>query len=675
MKRVVLYSLTLTLVVTSCGINPNQELSLASFIPGSPQKGNSLTVLEQEGDNRYQSVIRDGKTALQTEWSENQDFPNYIYFSVDKRFYSETEPITIELEYFDEGEGQIILQYDSASDSPEPEYKSVSIAFRLNTKQWKKARYVINDAYFKQRQNFGGDFRLSSESEPLIVGLVSIIKDGQITKETPHIPVNTDLTEKARSLPERAVFAYYFYWYDSSTYPVVNLTNTPIDYQTMTWKDINWHIKQIIDISETGIDVILPVYWYDEDNLTWSRPGIEIFSQALIQLHSQGFTPPSVGLFLDTTSSQGKDLRTEIEQDNLYENIHFFFTTIPRIHWALTEELQPIIWFYTSNWLNAYDQSFIDYVYTNFEKDFDVRPYLIFDTSWDYPKVVQGGQEIISYDQSPLIYDSSYTYAGPNTPKFTKGIASISPGFDDHLYRIRKEHTYTDRKNGETYTKGFDLAIKCEIPWIVIETWNEYYEATEISETLQYGRKYLELTKEFISYFKEGEIPEGRLRNEYSNVQKIIFSAENYSEDQGINLGPNEGDGLYESKMLLNVSAVQTIPVDSNEFVSYLYFLIDDSFYFNDSGDIKISITYWDEGFEPVFINYDSANCASSFNSESMYKRIFLIGRTDSESWKTADIVIKDATFANNQNYGADFRLETGVNSLAISKIEIEKVQ
>jgi len=41
----------------------------------------------------------------------------------------------------------------------------------------------------------------------------------------------------------------------------------------------------------------------------------------------------------------------------------------------------------------------------------------------------------------------------------------------------------------------------------MIETWSEFHEGTEICETKEYGRQYIELTRKYSDMFKKGEAP------------------------------------------------------------------------------------------------------------------------------------------------------------------------
>jgi len=39
----------------------------------------------------------------------------------------------------------------------------------------------------------------------------------------------------------------------------------------------------------------------------------------------------------------------------------------------------------------------------------------------------------------------------------------------------------------------------------MVETWNELHEGTDISDTKEYGRKYIEMTAKYAKQFKSGK--------------------------------------------------------------------------------------------------------------------------------------------------------------------------
>lgn len=70
-----------------------------------------------------------------------------------------------------------------------------------------------------------------------------------------------------------------------------------------------------------------------------------------------------------------------------------------------------------------------------------------------------------------------------------------------------------------------------------------------------------------------------------------------------------------------------TEPMEPSAAASYLYFHVDNGFYFNQTQPISLQVTYFDEGYEPVGIEYDTAQCGSEFNAGKMYRRIDLARR------------------------------------------------
>src|SRR5438105_7075245 len=65
---------------------------------------------------------------------------------------------------------------------------------------------------------------------------------------------------------KRVLMTYYFYWYDSLTGahlnpPAVLNNHFPSSGPLPSWRSPEWHRKQLQDMAEAGIDIVLPVYW------------------------------------------------------------------------------------------------------------------------------------------------------------------------------------------------------------------------------------------------------------------------------------------------------------------------------------------------------------------------------------------------------------------------------
>jgi hypothetical protein len=80
---------------------------------------------------------------------------------------------------------------------------------------------------------------------------------------------------------------------------------------------------------------------------------------------------------------------------------------------------------------------------------------------------------------------------------------AVMPGYDDDLLG-RPNSWYLDRAGGDTYGFTFQAAIQSQADWIVITSFNEWWEHTHIEPSEGHGFTYLELTKEWSDTFLAG---------------------------------------------------------------------------------------------------------------------------------------------------------------------------
>ena len=80
---------------------------------------------------------------------------------------------------------------------------------------------------------------------------------------------------------------------------------------------------------------------------------------------------------------------------------------------------------------------------------------------------------------------------------------AVMPGYDDDLLG-RPGSWFLDRAGGDTYSYTFQAAIQSQADWIVITSFNEWWEHTHIEPSDNYGFKYLELTSEWSDTFLAG---------------------------------------------------------------------------------------------------------------------------------------------------------------------------
>jgi hypothetical protein len=304
---------------------------------------------------------------------------------------------------------------------------------------------------------------------------------------------------------DRLVGTYYFYWYCIDTKEhIINgengsdgLTDHPLTLEGFSYKSVAWHKKQLTDMQDAGIDLALMVFWGapsehpETASLHWSYAGLKPLVEARDQLLREGKQPPRIGLFYDTSTLQYNawhqhiDLTTDYGKRWFYATVRDFFSCIPPRHWAMLDN-KPIVLMYAAAFAKNHNQSFIDYTKAEFKKQFGGRePYLAPQDSWH----VKG--------DNVCAWGGAFGLKNP-------GIAELGPGYDDTNVYGRKP-SIAKRNGGKFYEENWQKFLRQPSNFIMIETWSEFHEGTEICESKEYGRQYIELTKKYSGMFKKGQ--------------------------------------------------------------------------------------------------------------------------------------------------------------------------
>jgi len=80
---------------------------------------------------------------------------------------------------------------------------------------------------------------------------------------------------------------------------------------------------------------------------------------------------------------------------------------------------------------------------------------------------------------------------------------TLIPGYDDT--KIRKPGLAVERYEGASYRRQWEEAIKADPHWVLITSFNEWQEGSEVEPSAEYGRKYLDVTAAFSKEFKATE--------------------------------------------------------------------------------------------------------------------------------------------------------------------------
>ena len=79
--------------------------------------------------------------------------------------------------------------------------------------------------------------------------------------------------------------------------------------------------------------------------------------------------------------------------------------------------------------------------------------------------------------------------------------ATVMPGYDDRTTG-RPDAFVVNRQDGQYYTSTWNAAMATSPDWIVITSFNEWVEGTQIEPSVTYGDRYLNLTRDMAARFK-----------------------------------------------------------------------------------------------------------------------------------------------------------------------------
>jgi len=467
---------------------------------------------------------------------------------------------------------------------------------------------------------------------------------------------------------DRIVFTEYFYWYDApSKLHVIDtddnsdaLTDHPPTLEGFSFKNVAWHKRQLEDMIAAGIDVVLPVFWgapseHDSKaHLHWSYEGLPPFIQARELLLLEGKKPPRVGLFYDTSTLENNqwgahiDLTTTYGRQWFYATIRDFFSMIPPQHWALIDG-KPVVFLYAAAFAKKYGQGFVDFLNQEFAKDFGGKiPYLVREVSWNIKS------------------DNVYAWGGALGTK-NPGVASIGPGYD-HSAVPGREPLVAPRENGRFYEKNWLKFLRRPANMVAIETWNEFHEGTEVCQTKEYGRQYINLTRKYADLFRKGWKPEP-LIGPYSHAKEVSVNLGSANTETGLRQIEHE-DGRTAPTTRGGKAARESL---QNRFGSrFFYFAVEESFRPADSTDFRLEIEYFDESAGTIEIEYDGTDPNAPFGG-AYTKSPTVIRITGDGKWKKATFQLPKAVFTGSQNSGADFRISLIGEKLAIASATLRK--
>ena len=480
----------------------------------------------------------------------------------------------------------------------------------------------------------------------------------------PHWPVSVERLRDAESYQpnQPIVGTHFFYWYDiESKAHFVNhdgtdaLTDHPARREGYSFKSAAWWKRELLDVTAAGIDFILPVYWgCPGDYESWSFRGLPPLVQAWEELAREEKQPPRVGLFYDTSTLRHNprrwhvDLSADAGKQWFYATIRDYFSFIPPKMWAAIGG-RPIVVLYSPGFAAKQDPALFPFVRESFKRDFSTDLFLVKHVGW------QGEADRVC------------SWGGALGLK-AYGVTSLGPGYDHSAVPNRKP-LIVDREDGAFYERQWKQFLSYRpqrrANVVLVETWNELHEGTDVCDSKEFGRQYIELTAKYARLFRDGVVlPK---TGPFANAKQVEWNADRIDVKLGITL-KNSGDGLMEPVDLAGRKCWRTR--QSEYGGKYVYFDLDDSFLFDEEdATLLLEIEYLDNGFGSFVLEFDSTNAKASVREGAFRMLNQPIACGNTHKWRTVAFKINGARFANRCN-GGDFRLAVRGGDLAVVRVQ-----
>jgi hypothetical protein len=492
----------------------------------------------------------------------------------------------------------------------------------------------------------------------------------------------------AQAPPARpiTVATHYFYWYHWPTEhfnePGAPGTQGHCHHfpapERVSYRSVEWHAENFMAMAACGIDAALPVYWgapgaYELPNLAFSRRGIPPMVAALDGLAAAGVPAPRLGLLYDTTTlanavrgvgaaAREADLTTAAGRMLFCDTVTEYFAAIPPRHWARHRQGALVVLF-TSEFAARWDRDLGPTLRRAFARRFNgERICLVADASWG-----DIGQDLTTRWGAALW-----------GPSLHPGVAQIGPGYDDRAVPGRRSPV-REREDGAFYAASWQQALRHRPELVLLETWNEMHEGTELCATRETGTQYLEATRAFVAKLRAGADPGPPIVLRWSEPRPLpefgwgadVAGAAAVSLDfpSGRRSGLREvwhEDGPCEVREgLLRPGRVP------EGTANYLYFQVSDHFVFDVAADFLLEVVH--DAVAPLQVEYDAIDVRAPMRGAYLLCRPGLKRRDG--SWLHETFVLRGARFANRQNGGADLRLVLPWRTAAIRSLRLQRMR
>ena len=406
--------------------------------------------------------------------------------------------------------------------------------------------------------------------------------------------------------------------------------------------------------------------------LRWSFDGLKPLAEAAAQMSKTKYPAPKIGLYLsvgsfaDNAAHFNPDLATNDGKAWLYISLRDFFSFIPPSLRATGANNGPLVLVPYASFVKSGvgSEALWYYIRAHFVADFGIEPCLILQDGW------RSGDKPFISGAGPVNGTFPQVATSKEGLRETGSVASLGPGID--LRQSGQRVVFRDREKGAFYEKQWRMLLShnpASRPRLVLlDSWNLWEQGTALAPSREYGSKYVQITRKWADLFHKGSYTKlPPVSGPYHDANRISWFAATADKEtaSGLRLVAAP-DGPFEINKTAAGGANVEVRINPYGDVKNLYFDVNDSFLFDadDSGSIsprlRLTFEYWDEGRDPIIIQYDATANGEAINNRDTpgYTVATSFSRTDTRTWKTATVTLTHPRFANRENGGADLRFQ-----------------
>ena len=298
------------------------------------------------------------------------------------------------------------------------------------------------------------------------------------------------------------VLAHFYPWYTDDTWSSPEMLDRPLQpYSTDELADVQRTLGQA---KSAGVDGVIVSWQGKETGDGWNDRRLRLVLEAARRLGLK------VSTYLETLVANPEHIEGPVPTDP--QTVLRWLSDLASLHGShpaylrvgdrpvifvyAASRLQPALWFEIVRQLRASGQN----------------PLLVgestelawldpFEGQYRYANIDLNEAEATAFDRLQSLRVRTYHLLRSTNGPRRIWAATVSPGFDDTLLSARATHLVTDRAGGSFYNSQWKAALASNPDWILITSWNEWWENTHIEPGRRHGDAYLKATLGWASLF------------------------------------------------------------------------------------------------------------------------------------------------------------------------------